>query len=47
MAEGEIKGELKGKIDLLENFLLFGTISKEQYETMVAPLREKLKALSQ
>ncbi|QTA80920.1 Uncharacterized protein dnl_32370 [Desulfonema limicola] len=51
LEKGEIKGkregELKGKIDLLENLHLYGIISKEQYESMVAPLREHLKLLVQ
>ncbi len=45
--EGKLEGEIKGKIDLLENLRLYGTISKDQYESMVTPLREQLKALSQ
>ncbi len=44
-AKGEAKGKIRGKIELLENMCLFGTISKQQFESMVGPLREELDAL--
>ncbi len=40
--ESEIKGNIKGKIELLENLYSQGILTKELFEEMVAPLRREL-----
>jgi len=46
-AEGMAEGQLKGQIAVLENLCQQGILSEEQMKNMTAPLREKLKELTQ
>jgi len=46
-AEGIIEGELKGQIAILESLCHQGVLSEEQMKYMTAPLRQKLKELTE
>ncbi len=46
-AKGEAKGEIAGQMKMLEMFHLLGKVSDEEFDTMMRPLRQKLKGLLQ
>ena len=43
--QSEIKGKIKGKIELLESFLSTGILTREQFNNAVEPLRLQLQKL--
>ncbi len=45
--EGIVEGELKGELNAFEKLYDLGILTKKQFEAMAAPLREKLRTLSQ
>ena len=45
LKEGKIEGELKGKLENLEELYRDGLLPKEEFLKRSAPLREKLQAL--
>ena len=45
ITKGMVKGKLEGQIETLENLYLSGILNREQYESMIQPVRKRLQEI--